>query len=320
MGAGVDNGAPRPAPPPRPPHPPGIPHGAPPAYGPHPGQPFAPPAPSAYDIARRAANAGKAARAAVAAGICLVLGVGLLTGALIGHWVDNPAEAQTGSDVAARAFTEARSAWHSAPVDSLFPPIVKGTDAGPGGADRTWTRVGVAPDGGCAGAFDPPLASALAPLGCARLLRATYTDATSSDVTTVGILVTTADPAATAAFSTHWTASHLGDRTDALPRPVAFPGTDAAGFGAAQRASWTVNVSATLPVVVYAVSGFADGRSVDAPQPAAAATVRGATTVPAQSGLGDDAAGLAQAIAGRYAAAVPDALDPGPTPAGQGAP
>ncbi|WP_199239499.1 hypothetical protein [Streptomyces sp. ICBB 8177] len=319
MGAGVDNGAPRPAPPPRPAHPPGLIHGTPPGYATRPGS--APPAPQ--DAARRAGHVTKAARAAVAAGVCLVLGVGLLAGALVGHWVDNPAQAQTGPDATARAFTEARSAWHGVPVDSLFPPTVKGTGAGPGGADRTWIRVGVAPDGGCAGAFDPPLAAALAPLGCARLLRATYTDATSSDVTTVGVLVTTASPAATAAFSAHWTSSHLGGRTDAMPRPVAFPGTDSAGFGTAQRASWTVNVSAGLPLVVYAVSGFADGRTAGAPQPAAAATVRGATTVPAQSGLGYDAAGLAQAIAGRYTAAVPDALDPGgpgQSPAGQGTP
>ncbi|MCZ9338911.1 hypothetical protein NGM37_14120, partial [Streptomyces sp. TRM76130] len=75
-------------------------------------------------------------------------------------------------------------------------PTVQGEGAGPGGADRTWTRVAVAPDGGCEHAFDTLLRKALAPVGCARLLRATYTDATRSHVTTVGLLFTKGDAAA----------------------------------------------------------------------------------------------------------------------------
>lgn len=59
----------------------------------------------------------------------------------------------------------------------------------------------MAPDGGCAHAFDPLLHEALAPAGCERLLRATYTDATQSYVTTVGLLFTKADPAAMSALA-----------------------------------------------------------------------------------------------------------------------
>ncbi|TXS77748.1 hypothetical protein [Streptomyces sp. sk2.1] len=33
--------------------------------------------------------------------------------------------------------------------------------AGPGGADRVWTRIAVAPDGGCAKALDPLLVRVL---------------------------------------------------------------------------------------------------------------------------------------------------------------
>ena len=241
--------------------------------------------------------AGRAGRGTVAAGICLVLGAGLLGGAAVGHLVGgDTAAAQTAREDTALTYADARSLWHSVPVDTLFPPTVYARGAGPGGADRTWTRIGVAPDSGCDGAFDPALATALAPVGCLRLLRATYTDATSSNVTTVGVLITRADPASMAALRGTWNARHLGDRTDAMPRPVAFPGTVAAGFGLAQRASWTVDISDTLPVIGYAVSGFADGRTVTDPQPAAAATRPGATTAAAQAGLGHDAKGLASAI------------------------
>ncbi|MDC7339863.1 hypothetical protein PQR15_29615 [Streptomyces lydicus] len=41
------------------------------------------------------------------------------------------------------------------PVDTLFPRTVNGLGVGPGGADRTWTRIAVAPDSGCADAYDP---------------------------------------------------------------------------------------------------------------------------------------------------------------------
>ncbi|MEU1949143.1 hypothetical protein ABZ554_43490, partial [Streptomyces sp. NPDC020125] len=48
--------------------------------------------------------------------------------------------------------------------------------------------------------------------------------------------------------------------------------------------------------VVYSVSGFADGRKVTDPQSAGEATQRGATSAPAQSGLGNDARAIADAI------------------------
>lgn len=205
----------------------------------------------------------------------------------------------TAAQASASAFGATRALWHSAPVDTLFPRTVKGRAAGPGGADRTWTRIGVAPESDCADAFDPLLAKVLAPAGCVRLLRATYTDATSTDVTTVGILVTRTDAATMLALHNRWNDEHLGSRTDLMPRPVAFAGTAASGFGDRQRASWTVDVSADLPVVVYAVSGFADGREIDVPQPASAASADGATSAPAQSGLGNAAEALSDAVDAR---------------------
>lgn len=247
--------------------------------------------PEGYD--RRARATGRLVRPRVAAAAaCLVLGIGLIGGAVTGSWLTG----EPGSPGAASGFAAAGAMWHSVPVDQLFPPTVDGRGAGPGGADRTWTRVAVAPDSGCAGAFDPLLRKVLAPVGCARLLRATYTDATQSYVTTVGLLFTKADASAMTSLATRYENEGLARRTDLVPRPYAAKGTVAAAFGDEQRAAWTVSVLTEAPVVVYAVSGWADGRAAGTPQAAADATKSGATTPVAQAGLGNEAQGLADSI------------------------
>ncbi|MFF7799480.1 hypothetical protein [Streptomyces olivaceus] len=249
--------------------------------------------PEGYDGSGRPRPLGGRLRPqALAAAVCLVLGAGLLTGAVTGSWLAG----DSGDDGARGAFAEAGELWHSVPVDQLFPPTVQGRGAGPGGADRTWTRVAVAPDGGCKGAFDGLLAKVLDPVGCSRLLRATYTDATRSHVTTVGLLFTKADAAAMTALANRFEKEGLGRRTDLMPLPYAAEDTVAAGFGARQRASWTVSVLTDAPVVVYAVSGWADDRTVDEPEPAEEATESGAASAPAQAGLGHEAQGLADRV------------------------
>ncbi|MFT2017120.1 hypothetical protein ACMA1D_14910 [Streptomyces sp. 796.1] len=237
---------------------------------------------------------------------CAVLGVGLLVGAVLGSWLRDDGERDRSAD----AFQQARSVWRSVPVDTLFPPTLTGPEAGPGGADRTWTRIAVAPDGRCEGAFDPLLETALSPVGCQRLLRATYTDATSTSVTTVGLVITRSDAAGMRALRSRFDAERLDLRTDLLPRPYAAKGTAAAHFGDAQRASWRISVAGDLPVIAYAVTGFADGRSIDRPEPAARATARGATTGPAQAGLGHDAKGVAAGVERAFRKAVDAATEP----------
>ncbi|MEU9327237.1 hypothetical protein AB0D91_26040 [Streptomyces canus] len=228
--------------------------------------------------------------AAVAA--CAVLGLGLIGGAVTGSWLTGDSGDEGGGD----RFTQAGELWHSVPVDQLFPPTVDGQGAGPGGADRTWTRIAVAPDSGCTNAFDPLLRKALAPVGCERLLRATYTDATQSYVTTVGLLFTDADADAMRELDTRFTRDGLADRTDLMPLPYAAKNTLAVDFGAAQRASWTISVLTDAPVVAFAVSGWADGRTVDTPEPAEKAMESGDTTPAAQAGLGNEAQGLADRV------------------------
>ncbi|GAA2308723.1 hypothetical protein GCM10010431_30850 [Streptomyces kunmingensis] len=231
---------------------------------------------------------------AAAAAACLVLGLGLIGGAATGTLLTGGDSDGTVS--AQSAYRDAAELWHGIPVDQLFPRTLDGEGAGPGGADRTWTRIGVAPDSGCQKAFDPLLYKALRPAGCLRLLRATYTDATQSNVTTVGLLFTSADAEASKALRTRFTEEGLDRRPDLVPRPYAVPDTVAAHFGDAQRATWSLNVLTDAPVVVYAVSAFADGRTVAEPQPAAEAMKPGATTAPAQAGLGHEAQGIADRV------------------------
>ncbi|MGW2010003.1 hypothetical protein [Streptomyces nigrescens] len=225
---------------------------------------------------------------------CLVLGIGLIGGAAAGSWLSDEADAAPAT--AAATFAKGRDVWHNTPADRLFPRTVNGLGVGPGGADRTWTRIAVAPDSGCGGAYDPKLAAALTRAGCTRLLRATYADATRTSVITVGAQITKTDQPGMRALNTRFSTKSLGTRTDLLPLPYAAKGTPAEDFGRAQRASWTVRILTDIPVVVYAVSGFADGRAVAEPQPAEEAVRPGATTAPAESGLGHDAKGLADRV------------------------
>ncbi|MFF2652338.1 hypothetical protein [Streptomyces sp. NPDC058045] len=228
-----------------------------------------------------------------AAAVCAVLGLGLIGGAVTGNWLTGDSAAAAGPQ---QSYQAAGDLWHSVPVDRLFPPVVRGAGAGPGGADRRWTRIGIAPDADCKQAFDPLLRKVLAPVGCDRLLRATYTDATRSHVTTVGLLFTEADAGTMTALRDRLTTEHLDRRPDLMPRPYPVRGTPAAAFGDRQRGSWALSVLTDAPVVVYAVSGFADGRTVADPQPAAEAMRSGATTAPAQSGLGNEVMGLSDQI------------------------
>ncbi|MBC9715519.1 hypothetical protein H9Y04_23500 [Streptomyces sp. TRM66268-LWL] len=253
---------------------------------------FAPPA--AFDDHTTRLRPVRRSRARiVAATTCLVLGVGLIAGAVTGSWLTGESGAAAAD---ADVFAAAADAWHSEPVDTLFPRTVAGEGAGPGGADRRWTRIAVAPDSTCAKGLDPLLLKTLETAGCKRLVRATYTDATHSYVTTVGMAFTEADAETMSALRTRFDKEGLTTRPELMPGTYPVKGTVAEDFGPRQRASWSVSVLNDAPVVVFAVSGFADGRAVEDPEPAAQAMAEGATSAPAQSGLGHEAQGLADRI------------------------
>ncbi|MGW8768799.1 hypothetical protein ACWGN5_40740, partial [Streptomyces sp. NPDC055815] len=227
----------------------------------------------------------------IAVAVCAVLGFGLVGGALAGVWL---AAAEPGKPAEPVGYAEAKELWHNAPVDALFPRILAGPDAGPGGADRTWTRIVVAPDAPCTPAvLAKGLLATVQPLGCERVLRATYTDATASSVITVGLVFTRTDATTQQTLGQGLTARLGAD----VPPALAGPGTVAARFGAPQRAAWWLNAPADLPVVVTAVSGFADGRKIDGgPVPADRAMAANRTDATAQSGLGHEAKGITERL------------------------
>ncbi|MEO3767523.1 hypothetical protein [Streptomyces sp. B5E4] len=277
----------------------------------HPPRPYAPPVPAAppklvgaplhmasvlpSDIPRPEPEPPAERRSVartVAAAVALVTGAGLVVGAATGSLLSDGPSAQASPG----AYEVARDLWHATPVDTLFPPRLEGDGAGPGGADRVWVRVAVAPPADCKQGLDGALARELRRVGCEKLLRATYADATRSSVTTVGLVFTTAGAAKMGRFEDRFDDRGLAARADMLPRAYGTETGPAAGFGTEQRATWTVRVLSDAPVVLYAVTGFADGRAVTEPQPANEAVHPDATTAPAQAGLGHDAEGIADRV------------------------
>ncbi|OKK15328.1 hypothetical protein AMK16_29060 [Streptomyces sp. CB00455] len=243
-----------------------------------------PPAPPPYPADPPRRRPGRV----LAAALCALLGAGLLGGAATGTWLEHRSAHRPLS--ADAAYREAGSLWRSAPVDSLFPPVLAAPAAGPGGSDRTWTRIALAPDADCPAALAADWQGPLAATGCTRVLRATYTDATRSSLVTVGMVFTPAGAPGMAALRGH------------LPAPPAY------GFADAQRAAWTASVLDGAPVVVYTVSAFADGRVVDAPRPAQDAMTNDATGAVARAGLGHEAKAVADRIGeGLSSLAVPPA-------------
>ncbi|MET9852063.1 hypothetical protein ABZY57_03765 [Streptomyces sp. NPDC006450] len=238
----------------------------------------------------------------LAAALCGLLGLGL-TGAAGYQAVSDHQAAHRPVDPA-EAYRKAASLWHSTPVDTLFPPVLDGQDAGPGGADRTWTRITPAADAGCPEALGADWQTLFSATGCTRVLRATYTDATRSSLVTVGMVFTPAEPAA------------MDSLRGRLTAPTGY------GFPDNRRGAWTASVLAEAPVVVYTVSAFADGRRLNAPSPAEDKMAEDARGRVAQAGLGHEAKAVADLVEGtlRTLATSPPgkpvrpAAEPSPTP------
>lgn len=228
----------------------------------------------------------------LAAVLCALLGLGLIGGAGADAWLEHLASHRPLP--AGAVYREAESLWRSAPVDTLFPPVLAGPAAGPGGANRMWTRIAVAPDAACPAALAADWQDLLAATGCTRVLRATYTDATRSSLITVGMVFTPADASAMTALTGRFTA------------PLAY------GFADSQRAAWTASVIEWAPVVLYTVSAFADGRPLDAPRPAQDVMKEDATGAVAQAGLGHEAKAVADRIGNGLALLAAPPVTPAP--------
>ncbi|MFF0306618.1 hypothetical protein ACFYSC_04280 [Streptosporangium sp. NPDC004379] len=172
--------------------------------------------------------------------------------------------------------------WHTWPATLVFPTELQ--YVGLGGAQQYARRIGLAPEVPCRAGTDAPVGATLAEQGCRTLLRATYADQTSTFVITVGVAVLGDEERRMAATSRLAVDDRVG------VRPVAFPGTAAALFGAAQRQrnAW-IGVG---PYVVFLTAGYADGRTREAVAP--------------EEILHSELWPVAQSVAGRIARALGD--------------
>jgi hypothetical protein len=163
---------------------------------------------------------------------------------------------------------EVAARWRTMPKTTIFPARVgyelMGAQMGvPGSLRLTARRLGIASQASCAGAAAAgrQALSVLRRDGCQAVLRATYMDATSSLVLTVGVAVLRNESSALSAarYLTRGAAAGQGAAaTHPVLRPVPFPGTPAAGFGLRQRQfAWVIGSGSYL---VVATAGYADGR------------------------------------------------------------
>ena len=207
--------------------------------------------------------------------LAAALAVAGLTGVVVGGFgVDSQLQPRTFTPSQQRRIEawEVASRWRTTPKTGLFPSSVRYRFGGrPFGTTRRITltarRLGIAAQASCAKAVvaHPWLLAALRRDDCAAVLRATYADASSSLVLTVGIVVLR-DSADAEAIAGELVAGRTG-RTAAgrggisrqlLLRPVHLSDTPAALFGLPQRQlTW---VRAAGSYVVAATVGFADGR------------------------------------------------------------
>ncbi|MGD0684872.1 MAG: hypothetical protein ABSA03_07105 [Streptosporangiaceae bacterium] len=149
--------------------------------------------------------------------------------------------------------------WREWPASRIFPPAIGYQVPGylftaSAGLPFTAHRVGIGAERSCAAAADPAAAAVLDRHGCAEMLRATYVDATGSQLVTIGVAVMPGAAATLASISALPSAGGL--RSGVLP--LAFARTPAAGFGNGER-----QLSSAIeagPYVVLSAAGYTDGR------------------------------------------------------------
>lgn len=149
--------------------------------------------------------------------------------------------------------------WRLLPAGKIFPATV--TYDVPGYAleaesvlPLTAHRVGIARQASCARAASPAAATVLDRHGCAKMLRASYLDATGSIVVTIGVAVMPGQAAAEASMRA--LPSQQGIQSGV--KPLAYRNTLTAGFGEAQR-QLTTAISRG-PYLILSAAGFTDGR------------------------------------------------------------
>jgi hypothetical protein len=219
-------------------------------------------APSAVPSAPSAAVAAPAGHSRWRFGLtvaAVVLGLAGLTASAAGIAVQIlPRRFSTAQQQQIMAWESARH-WRVLPAGKIFPATV-GYQV-PGNAlsaesalPLTARRVGIAKQASCAAAAYPAAAAVLDRHGCAKMLRATYIDATGSLVVTVGVAVMPGQAAAAASIRALPLRQGLRDGV----QPLAFRDTLTAGFRDAQQ-QLSLAISRG-PYLILSAAGYADGR------------------------------------------------------------
>ena len=218
----------------------------------------APPAAVAWFPALSAAGHGKRRFGVVLA--ALVLGLAGLTASAAGIAVQIlPRRFSAAQQQQIMAWESARH-WRALPAGKIFPAAVgyqvPAYALGAGSVlPLTAHRVGIAGQASCArAAASPGVGAVLDKHGCAKMLRATYIDATGSLVVTVGVAVMPGQAAAEASIR----ALPVQHGLRSGVRPLAYRNTLATGFGDAQR-QLTMAISRG-PYLILSAAGYADGR------------------------------------------------------------
>lgn len=155
--------------------------------------------------------------------------------------------APTHAEVQAALRQEIAGRWQHLPAGKIFPATIGYRTAQ--NVKSTARLVGIGRPVSCAAGFGPT-ALAKVGTGCRTLLRATYVDASGTLLLTAGVAVMPSPQAASEAMS-RLSAAHAGGR------PLAFSGTIAGRFHAAQRAR--AGAQAAGPYLLVFAAGYADG-------------------------------------------------------------
>ena len=233
---------------------------------------------------------GRVKAAAVAVLACaLAAGAGGV--ALAGSSAAGAAAPTTG---AAAQDQQVRALWRTSSADDLLPLSLsrEGTE--------TYQRIGVDPDEQCS-ILTSAMAAALAPAGCDRVIQATYVDRTQTVTATVGIVLLSGSVTQRAALFRSWTADANATNTSMMPHAYPVPGTAAADFQDPQRVAWESQVSDDGTYLVYAVTGFTDGRTGPSVTDRAAGSALGPDSPPVQV-ASDLPAAIQQILAARETA------------------
>lgn len=199
---------------------------------------------------RKAARGGRHGAFWLMFVLLVVLGLGA-AGAGATGFVAASHRHPTQAQISGAAQREQAVLWERLSAGKIFPPSISYPDSL--GTDTNARLVGIAPQAPCRGAVDAKAAPVLAAAGCVTMLRATYSDASGTALTTVGIAVLRNPTAAETALGTL-----KGSSAGLLP--LSFPGTVAGVFTSKARETYAAQ-DVNGPYLFLYAAGYADGRS-----------------------------------------------------------